>query len=93
MKNKIDKICHYSGLPSLATYKSDYIYESELEITVTCIYCRNKFIIVTELTDGPVSRKENCFNCLNQIFIGYEIIDNKVANLKISKPDNSNEQK
>ena len=93
MKNKIDKICHYSGLPSLATYKNDYIYESELETTVTCIYCRNKFIIVTELTDGPVSRKENCFNCLNQIFIGYEMIDNKVANLKISKPDISNEQK
>ncbi len=93
MKNKIDKICHYSGLPSLATYKSDYTYSSELGITVTCIYCQNKFIIVSKLIDGPVSRKENCFKCLKQILIGYEIIDNKVADLEISKPYIINKQK
>ena len=93
MKKRIDKICHYSGLPSLATYKSDYAYEDEIEITVTCIYCESHFVVIGELINGQFSKVKHCTNCTKQSLINYEIIHNEVVNLKISTPSIRNEQK
>ena len=93
MKNKIDKICHYSGLPSLATYKNDYVYENEIEIAVTCIFCESHFVLIGELINGQFSKAKYCTNCTKQSLINYEIINNEVVNLKISTPSIRNEQK
>ena len=87
MRNKQDKICHYSGLPSVATYKSDYVYDNMLDIMVSCAHCGIEFEIKVDNIDGKVSREDYCSACLKKIVSTLTIQDGDIIKLQVSQID------
>ena len=87
MKNTQDKICHYSGLPSVATYKSDYVYDNMLDIVISCGHCRSEFEIKVENIDGKVFREDYCSACLKKNYSTLTIQDGDIIKLRVSQID------
>ena len=84
MNNKEDKICHYSGLPSVSTYKSDYVYDIIIDISIICVHCGSEFEIEVENMDGVVYQEECCSTCLKKNLITYNMQEGNIVRLKVS---------
>tara|TARA_B100000965_G_C19548324_1_gene738928 strand:- start:414 stop:680 length:267 start_codon:yes stop_codon:yes gene_type:complete len=87
MDNKEDKVCHYSGLQSVATYKSDYYYNDMLDIVIDCAHCGTEFEIEVDNIDGSVSQEECCNVCMKQNIVTYSIQDDDIIKIEVSDPD------
>ena len=87
MSYKEDKICHYSGLPSVATYKNDYTYNDMINISINCAHCGNEFEIEIENINGSVNQEECCNVCLRQNLVTYNIQDGNINRIEVFDPD------
>ena len=83
MPKKVDNICHYSGLPSLATYKKDYVYDKMLVTSINCYDCSGDIKIKIEPIDGLAMKNEYCNWCKKNVHIAFEIRNGMLVNLKV----------
>ena len=87
MSYREDKICHYSGLPSVATYKNDDTYNDMIDISIDCALCESEFEIEIENINGLVNQEEHCSACLRQNLIICKIQDGTITRIEVINPD------
>ena len=87
MSNRVDKIYHYSGLPSVATYKNDYTYNDMINISIDCALCESEFETEIENINGLANQEEYCNACLRQNLITCNIQDGTITRIEVINPD------
>ena len=87
MSYREGKICHYSGLSSVATYKNDYTCNDMIKISIDCALCESEFEIKIENTNGFFNQEEHCSACLRQNLITCTIQNGTITRIEVINPD------
>ena len=91
MNNEEDKICHYSGLPSLATYKRDYNFSVAIDISISCLRCGIEIEIEVDSVEGLSTHEKCCSGCMKQLSVTFEIQDGQILRLEVFDPNKEND--
>ena len=91
MNNEEDKICHYSGLPSVATYKRDYNFSDVIEFPISCFRCGIEIEIEVDSVEGLSTHEKCCSGCMKQISVTFEIQDGVILSLEVFDPNEEND--